>query len=121
MVLRVKENCRHPNKLKKGKEIKLQHVTWESPRKNSAKKAHEKDQGEAPHHYDIQSSKEHFQWGPKLSESEQGSAQRLSFFLVALVKDQLLFPRGHMNLPYFALLNFFLLTALVKPATNPSQ
>jgi hypothetical protein len=42
MVLRVKENCRHPNKLKKGKEIKLQHVTWESPRKNSAKKAHDK-------------------------------------------------------------------------------
>jgi hypothetical protein len=29
-------------KLKKQRKIKLQHVTWESPRKNCAKKAHDK-------------------------------------------------------------------------------
>jgi len=43
MVVRVKENCPHPNKIKKNKnKIKLQHVTWESSRKNCAKKAHDK-------------------------------------------------------------------------------
>jgi len=43
MVGRVKENCRHPSKIKiKKKKIKLQHVTWETPRENSAKKAHDK-------------------------------------------------------------------------------
>jgi hypothetical protein len=43
MVVRVKENCQHPNKIKKKqRKIKLQHVTWESPRKNCAKKAHHK-------------------------------------------------------------------------------
>jgi len=42
MVVRVKENCQHPKKIKKKRKIKLQHVTWESPRKNCAKKAHHK-------------------------------------------------------------------------------
>jgi hypothetical protein len=43
MVVRVKENCQHPNKiLKKKRKIKLERVTWESPRKNSAKKAYDK-------------------------------------------------------------------------------
>jgi hypothetical protein len=44
VVVRVKENCQHtPNQnLKKQRKIKLQHVTWESPRKNCAKKAHHK-------------------------------------------------------------------------------
>jgi hypothetical protein len=40
----VKENCQHtPNQnLQKQRKIKLRHVTWESPRKNCAKKAHHK-------------------------------------------------------------------------------
>jgi hypothetical protein len=43
MVVKVKENCQHPNKKNlKQKKIKLQDVTWESPRKNCAKKAHHK-------------------------------------------------------------------------------
>jgi hypothetical protein len=33
--------------------------------------------------------------------------------LGALVKDQLLFPRGNMNFPYFALLKYLLLTTLI--------
>jgi hypothetical protein len=44
MVVRVKENCQHTPKqnLKKQRKIKLRLVTWESPRKNCAKKAHHK-------------------------------------------------------------------------------
>jgi uncharacterized cysteine cluster protein YcgN (CxxCxxCC family) len=40
----VKENCQHtPNQnFKKQRKIKLQHATWESPRKNCGKKAHHK-------------------------------------------------------------------------------
>jgi hypothetical protein len=40
----VKENCQHtPNQnFKNQRKIKLQHATWESPRKNCAKKAHHK-------------------------------------------------------------------------------
>ncbi len=44
-----------------------------------------------------------------MSQSPQGSAQHLSFFLKTLVKDQLLF-----TLPYFAQLKFLLLTALIN-------
>ncbi len=47
---------------------------------------------EAPHRCAIRSWKEHSQRGPKVSQSQQRSAQHLPFFLVALVKDQLLFP-----------------------------
>jgi hypothetical protein len=44
VVVRVKENCQHTPKQnkKKQRKIKLPHVTWESPRKNCAKKAHHK-------------------------------------------------------------------------------
>jgi hypothetical protein len=44
MVVRVKENCQHTPKQnrKKQRKIKLQHVTWECPRKNCAKKVHQK-------------------------------------------------------------------------------
>jgi hypothetical protein len=44
MVVRVKENCQHTPKqnFKMQRKIKLQHVTWEGPRKKCAKKAHHK-------------------------------------------------------------------------------
>jgi hypothetical protein len=43
MVVRVKENCQQPNKILQSKEkSNLKHVTWESPRENCAKKAHDK-------------------------------------------------------------------------------
>jgi hypothetical protein len=44
MVVRVKENCQHTSKqnFKKQRKMKVQHVTWESQRKNYAKKAHQK-------------------------------------------------------------------------------
>jgi hypothetical protein len=44
MVVRVKENCQHTPKQnkKKQRKIKFQLVTWESPQKNYAKKAHHK-------------------------------------------------------------------------------
>ncbi len=44
-----------------------------------------------------------------MSQSQQGSAQHLSFFLKTIVEDQLLFA-----LPYFAQLKFLLLTALIN-------
>jgi hypothetical protein len=42
MVVRVKVNFQHTPKqnFKKQRKIKLQHVIWESPRKNYAKKVH---------------------------------------------------------------------------------
>jgi hypothetical protein len=44
----------YPNKILKSKfKIKLQHETWESPRKNCAKKAHEKI--EKKHHITLPS------------------------------------------------------------------
>ncbi len=49
-----------------------------------------------------------------MSQSLHGDAQHLSFFLTALVKDQLLFTWGHLNFPYFALLKFILLTGLIN-------
>ncbi len=61
----------------------------------------------------MQSLKEHFQRGPKVSQSQHRSAQHLSFCLVALLKDQL-FVWGHINFPYFARLKFLLLTALIN-------
>ncbi len=47
--------------------------------------------------------KEHFQLGPKVSQSQQGSAQHLSFCFVPLFA-----------LPYFTQLKFLLLTALIS-------
>jgi hypothetical protein len=55
MVVRVKENFQHTPKqnFKKQRKIKLQHVTWESPRKNCAKKVHHKIKKK--HHIAVQS------------------------------------------------------------------
>jgi hypothetical protein len=49
------------------------------------------------------SLKEHFQLGPKVSQSQQGSAQHLSFYFVLLFA-----------LPYFTRVKFLLLPALIS-------
>jgi hypothetical protein len=61
------------------KEKKNQTSTYnlESPRKNCAKKAHHKVKKKQPHCCAIQSLKEHFQRGPKVSQSQQVSEQHL--------------------------------------------